>query len=71
MNYYGFHIKSSHRSVSTEYLVIAKNEEKAEELIQKEVSVILSQKDAWIWGTPIVSKIENVKEMLNANLIFQ
>lgn len=71
MNYYGFNIKSSHRSISSEYLVIAENIEKAKELIQKEVSVILAQEDGWIWGTPIITEILNVKELTSANLIWQ
>ena len=71
-NVFGFLIKSSFRSVRSEYIVFANTIEEAKEKLNEEIQVLLKEKDGWIWGEPITTLMgeDQMKALKNANIIW-
>lgn len=72
MNVYGYTIKSSRFSNTSNYVVFAATENEALDKMNKEVDILLAFEDGWTWGTPTITKVEHnkVTEWKNANLIW-
>ena len=72
MNVYGFEIESNKFPISSTYIVFANDEKEANDKIDKEFKIRLSEENGWRWGTPIVKTIseDEMRKLKNANIIW-